>query len=183
MPLPPLLFTRRDLLHAGGIAVAGSVLPTAFAAQTSTHAKAKSVIFLWLAGGVTHHESFDPKPDAPEEIRGTLSTIQTTLPGVRFAEVMPRMAKQTDKIALVRTFVAGTDDHFQAQVRALSGHSNSWPSSRSTQGRTSGRSSRSSMVRGRASRVTSRYPARRAPARRRRTCSTAGGSAGSTARS
>jgi hypothetical protein len=121
MPLPPRLFTRRDLLHAGGVAVAGSVLPTAFAARTPTPAKAKSVIFLWLAGGVTHHESFDPKPDAPEEIRGTLSTIQTTLPGVRFAEVMPRMAKQTDKIALVRTFVAGTDDHFQAQVRALTG--------------------------------------------------------------
>jgi hypothetical protein len=76
---------------------------------------------LWLAGGVTHHESFDPKPDAPEEIRGTLSPIQTTLPGVRFAEVMSQMAKQTDKIALVRTFAAGTDDHFQAQVRALSG--------------------------------------------------------------
>ena len=83
--------------------------------------KAKSVIFLWLAGGVTHHESFDPKPDAPEEIRGTLSTIQTTLPGVRFAEVMPNMARQADKIALVRTFAAGTDDHFQAQARALSG--------------------------------------------------------------
>ena len=60
------------------------------AAQVSTPAKAKSVIDLWLAGGVTHHESFDPKPDAPEEIRGTLSTIQTTLPGVQFAEVMPQ---------------------------------------------------------------------------------------------
>jgi hypothetical protein len=70
---------------------------------------------------MTHHESFDPKPDAPEEIRGMLTTIQTKLPGVRFSEVMPRMAQQTDKIALIRTFAAGTDDHFQAQVRALSG--------------------------------------------------------------
>jgi hypothetical protein len=117
MPFP-LLLSRRDLLRAGGVAAAASVMPFA---RASGGAKAKSVIYLWLAGGVTHHESFDPKPDAPEEIRGTLSTIQTTLPGVRFAEVMPQMARQTGRIALVRTFAAGTDDHFQAQARALSG--------------------------------------------------------------
>ena len=116
--MPFHLLSRRDLLRAGGVAVAASTLPFA---QATAPKKAKSVVFLWLAGGVTHHESFDPKPDAPEEIRGTLSTIQTTLPGVRFAEVMPQMAKQTDKIALIRTFAAGTDDHFQAQARALSG--------------------------------------------------------------
>jgi Protein of unknown function (DUF1501) len=121
MPLPVL--SRRDLLHAGGVAVGASVIPFANASERPglSRPSTKSVIYLWLAGGVTHHESFDPKPDAPEEIRGTLSTIQTTLPGVRFAEVMPCMAKQTDKIALVRTFAAGTDDHFQAQARALSG--------------------------------------------------------------
>ena len=121
MPFPFL--NRRDLLHAGGVA-AGAALTGGLRpplAKASTGAKAKSVIFLWLAGGVTHHESFDPKPDAPEEIRGSLTTIQTTLPGVRFSEVMPQMARQTDKIALVRTFAAGTDDHFQAQARALSG--------------------------------------------------------------
>jgi hypothetical protein len=117
--MPLSLLSRRDLLRAGGVAVGASFLP-AVRAEPST-AKAKSVIFLWLAGGVTHHESFDPKPDAPEEIRGTLSAIQTRLPGVRFSEVMPRMAEQADKIALVRTFAAGTDDHFQAQARALSG--------------------------------------------------------------
>jgi len=111
------LLSRRDLLKAGGVAV-GSALG---AGARAREAKAKSVVFLWLAGGVTHHESFDPKPDAPPEVRGTLGTLQTTLPGVRFAEVMPQMAQQTDKIALVRTFAAGTDDHFQAQARALSG--------------------------------------------------------------
>ena len=119
MPFPFL--TRRDLLHAGGVAAGSSLLASGGLspsfAKAGTNAKAKSVIFLWLAGGVTHHESFDPKPDAPEEIRGSLTTIQTTLPGVRFTEVMPQMARQTDKIALVRTFAAGTDDHFQAQAR------------------------------------------------------------------
>jgi hypothetical protein len=118
----PSLLNRRDLLCAGGVGVAASlVAPGLPVASASNGSKAKSVVFLWLAGGVTHHESFDPKPDAPEQIRGTLSTIQTTLSGVRFAEVMPQMAKQTGKIALVRTFAAGTDDHFQAQARALSG--------------------------------------------------------------
>ncbi|MBN9122059.1 MAG: DUF1501 domain-containing protein [Planctomycetes bacterium] len=121
MPLPSLL-NRRDLLCAGGVSAAATLLgPGVPFANAAAGPKAKSVIFLWLAGGVTHHESFDPKPDAPQEIRGSLTTIQTTLPGVRFSEVMPRMANQTDKIALVRTFASGTDDHFQAQARALSG--------------------------------------------------------------
>lgn len=116
--MPFSLLSRRDLLRAGGVAVAASALPFAKAAAP---AKAKSVLFLWLAGGVTHHESFDPKPDAPMEIRGELKTIQTALPATLFSEVMPCMAKQADKIALVRTFAAGTDDHLQAQARALSG--------------------------------------------------------------
>jgi hypothetical protein len=79
------------------------------------------VIFLWMAGGVTHHDSFDPKPNAPAEIRGSLGTIPTGIPGVRFTEVMPHLAKQTDKFALVRTFAPGNDDHFHAQAMALSG--------------------------------------------------------------
>src|SRR5215212_7460298 len=98
--MPLSLLSRRDLLSAGGVAVGATLLgglryPQA---KASTPVKAKSVIYLWLAGGVTHHESFDPKPDAPEKIRDTLTTIQPTLPGVRFTEVMPQMAKQTDKI-------------------------------------------------------------------------------------
>ena len=117
------LLSRRDLLHAAGVGVAASVLPlTRAATPTPTvHGTARSVILLWMAGGVTHIDSFDPKPDAPEEIRGTLGTIATTLPGVRFCEVMPCLAKQTDKLALVRTFSSGNDDHFLSQAMALSG--------------------------------------------------------------
>jgi Protein of unknown function (DUF1501) len=74
-----------------------------------------------MMGGVTHIDSFDPKPDAPEEIRGSLGTVQTTLPGVRFTEVMPCLAKQTDKLALIRTFASGNDDHLLSQAMALSG--------------------------------------------------------------
>ena len=112
------LVTRRDLLRAAGVSVASSAIPFARATQP---AKAKSVILLWMAGGVTHIDSFDPKPDAPEEIRGTLGTLQTPLPGVRFTEVMPNLARQTDKLALIRTFASGNDDHFLSQAMALSG--------------------------------------------------------------
>jgi hypothetical protein len=84
------------------------------------------VLFLWLPGGVTHHESFDPKPEAPEEIRGDIRAIETNVPGVRFAEVLPCLARHMDKLALIRSFAAGTEDHFLAQAYALSGR-NSLP--------------------------------------------------------
>jgi Protein of unknown function (DUF1501) len=122
MPPPFSLLSRRDLLRAAGVGVAASALPGIGTADSRPPlAKAKSVVFLWLAGGVTHIDSFDPKPDAPEEIRGTLGTLQTTLSGVRFSEVMPCLARETDKLALVRTFSSGNDDHFLSQAMALSG--------------------------------------------------------------
>ena len=134
MPVPPAatpapvfgpLLGRRDLLRFGAVGTAASALPPWLrAAEGHAAARpgtAKSVVVLWLAGGMTHHESFDPKPDAPAEIRGTLKAIPTKLPGVRFAEVMPNLAAAADKLAVVRTFAAGTDDHFTGQARALSG--------------------------------------------------------------
>src|SRR5262245_23001826 len=105
-PWEPLLH-RRDLLRAGAVGVSAALLPEPLAARTPIDrpaATAKSVILLWMAGGVTHIDSFDPKPAAPEQIRGTLSTIATTLPGIRFTEVMPCLAKQTHRFALVRSF-------------------------------------------------------------------------------
>jgi hypothetical protein len=118
-PMPFPIFTRRDVLRAAGVGVAATVLPGI--ATAARPAKAKSVVLLNLMGGVTHLDSFDPKPDAPEEVRGTLSTIQTTLSGVRFTEVMPNLAKQTGKLALLRTFSSGNDDHLLSQSMLLSG--------------------------------------------------------------
>ena len=118
--MPLSLLSRRDLLRVGGLGVAATFVPGASAAQ-SRPAKAKTVLLLNLMGGVTHLDSFDPKPDAPEEIRGTLATIPTTLPGVRFTEVMPNLARQTDRIALVRTFASGNDDHLLSQSMMLAG--------------------------------------------------------------
>ncbi|HEY3787578.1 MAG TPA: DUF1501 domain-containing protein, partial [Urbifossiella sp.] len=119
------LLSRRDLFQFGAVGAVGAAatampawLP---AAAPRTAATADSVIVIWLAGGMTHHESFDPKPDAPVEIRGALKTIPTKLPGVRFTEVMPNMARIADQITLIRTYAAGTDDHLIAQSRQLSG--------------------------------------------------------------
>ena len=83
------LFNRRDILRVGSLSVAASALPVSIAdaAATGRGGKAKSVIYLWMGGGVTHIDSYDPKPDAPEEIRGTLEPIATTIPGVQFTEV------------------------------------------------------------------------------------------------
>jgi hypothetical protein len=112
------LVSRRDVLRVASVGVAGSLFP---AARADDAAKARSVIVLWMAGGVTHLDSFDPKPDAPKEVRGSLGAIRTTLPGVRFGEVMPCLARQAHRLALLRSFVPATDDHFLGQAFALSG--------------------------------------------------------------
>ncbi len=83
--------------------------------------KARSVILLWMAGGVTHIDSFDPKPDAPSEIRGTLTDIATTIPGIRFCETLPCLARQVNRLAVVRSYSHGSDDHLLSQVHGLSG--------------------------------------------------------------
>ncbi len=120
------LLSRRDLLRVGSLSLAGTFLPftrspSAAANSGSSSSHAKSVIVLWMAGGVTHIDSFDPKPDAPAEVRGSLSSIATALPGVRFCETMPCLAQQTKHLALIRSFASGNDDHFLSQAYALSG--------------------------------------------------------------
>jgi hypothetical protein len=116
----PLPWNRRDVLRLGALGVAASAWPTDGRAE-GPGATAKSVIVLWMAGGVTHIDSFDPKPDAPEDVRGTLGTIATTLPGVRFTEVMPCLARQAHRLALLRSYSHDNNDHFQSQAYALSG--------------------------------------------------------------
>lgn len=126
-PLAALHLHRRSLLRCAGVTLASSAHqllrgPAAAAAPVSDQiATADQVVFLWLPGGVTHHESFDPKPEAPEEIRGPIRPIDTNVPGIQFAETLPHLAQQADKLAVVRSFAAGTNDHFDGQAYALSG--------------------------------------------------------------
>src|SRR6187397_1637135 len=93
--------TRRELLTAGTLALlapglgASSRLPGA--------GRAKAVILLDLFGGPSHIDSFDPKPDAPAEVRGEFGTIPTRHAGVRFSEHVPRLARLADRFCLIRT--------------------------------------------------------------------------------
>lgn len=118
------LWNRRDLLRVGSLSIAASALPPLLsraAAARKTPSKAQSVILLWMAGGVTHIDSFDPKPLAPIEVRGTLGDMPTCLPGVRFCETLPHLARVADRLALVRSFSHDSNDHLLSQVYTLSG--------------------------------------------------------------
>ena len=113
---------RRDFLRVGGIA--GLSLPSLLQleAQAKTKkARAKSVILVYLGGGLTHHDTFDMKPDAPEEVRGKYKSIDTVVPGLRIGELLPNMAKVMDKVALVRSGAHNNDHHETATNWAMSG--------------------------------------------------------------
>ena len=120
------LLSRRDVLRVGAISAAASLAPAGWGADAqpagSRPPHADSVIFLWMGGGVTHIDSFDPKPQAPEEIRGTLSPISTTIPGVQFGEPMSQLAQVADELCLVRSFSHDSNDHLLSQAYTLSGH-------------------------------------------------------------
>ncbi len=137
---PPILpcshlLNRRDLLRLGSLSIAATLVPTEWATAESDQkrdqklpatapagrATADSVIFLWMGGGVTHIDSFDPKPSAPEQIRGTLKAISTVLPGVQFGEPMSRLARIADQLCLVRSFSHDSNDHLLSQAYTLSG--------------------------------------------------------------
>jgi uncharacterized protein (DUF1501 family) len=107
---PPLRtcdgWTRRDLLQAGGLAALGlslpALLPAAAAAGTAGFGRAKSCLVVFLFGGPSQLDTFDPKPDAPAEFRGEFRAIATSVPGVGVCEHLPRLARQADKYCLVR---------------------------------------------------------------------------------
>jgi hypothetical protein len=102
--------TRRDLLHAGAIGLFGLNLaewatpaPAAPAPGAGGFGRAKSCILLYLYGAPSQIETFDPKPEAPAEIRGELGTIASSLPGLHVCEGLPRLARVMDKVAVVRS--------------------------------------------------------------------------------
>jgi Protein of unknown function (DUF1501) len=116
--------TRRDFLRVG--AVAGLSLPWLLRAEAAEplkprHARAKSVILVFLGGGLSHHDTFDMKPEAPEEIRGKYKSISSILPGIQVSEKLPMLAKVLDKVTLVRSATHNNDHHETATNWVLSG--------------------------------------------------------------
>src|SRR5438874_8193560 len=111
---------RRDFLRVG--AVGALSLPMLLNGQVrAANGKAKSVILVYLGGGLSHHDSFDLKPDAPDDIRGKYKAIDTVVPGLKIGEKLPRMARVMDRVALVRSGSHNNDHHETATNWVLSG--------------------------------------------------------------
>src|SRR4051794_36564027 len=95
--------TRRDFLRAGGIGALGLSLADLDRASAAGPGGDRAVILLMLVGGPSQLETWDPKPEAPAEVRGPFGSIATAVPGLRICEHLPRMAGRMDRVALVRS--------------------------------------------------------------------------------
>jgi hypothetical protein len=93
--------SRRDFLHAGALSALGLTLPGFLRAAPSKD-NDTNCILLFLLGGPSHIDTWDPKPDAPDEVRGPFKPIATSVPGMRISEIFPRTSKLADKFSLLR---------------------------------------------------------------------------------
>lgn len=119
--------SRRDFLRVGALTGMGMSLASLLRAEAATAAsggsgaRAKSVILVFLGGGMSHHDTFDPKPEAIADIRGKYQPIKTNVPGLQITDLLPRMAGVMDKVALVRSQAHDNDHHETATNWVLSG--------------------------------------------------------------
>ncbi len=116
--------SRRDFLRIGALAPLGLSLADLLASKAVAGAaapRAKSVLLVFLGGGLSHHDTFDLKPDAVEAIRGKYKGIPSNVPGLHVGELLPRMAKVMDKVCLVRSATHENDHHETATNWVLSG--------------------------------------------------------------
>lgn len=114
---------RRDFLRIGSLGALGLGLPTRARPEVPGHPRPQDIscILLWLQGGLSHLDSFDPKPDAPAEIRGEFDTIATRVAGIRLAAPLPSLALQQDQFSIVRSIVPGNGMHGLADLLMLTG--------------------------------------------------------------
>lgn len=115
---------RREFLQIGGLAGLGLGLPFFHQARALAEpAKRKdvNVILIWTQGGTSHHDTFDPKPEAPVNVRGNYSFINTAVPGVQFTEIVPRMAKELNRFAVLRGWNPQNGSHGTADAWVMSG--------------------------------------------------------------
>jgi hypothetical protein len=119
--------SRRDFLRVGALGLGGLSLPDLLQAREAgvpiaRSAKATSVVWVWLAGGPSQIETFDPKPNAPEEFRSATGAVRTKLPGVEFGGTFPRLAAMADKLAIVRSFSHSDSGHGGGTHWLMTGH-------------------------------------------------------------
>jgi hypothetical protein len=118
--------TRRDWFRCGGLGLLGLSLPAlwqarATASSARTNGSAKSCILLYLTGGPPQHETWDPKPDAADGIRGDLKPIASAVPGLMVGELMPRIARLADKYCILRAVSTLDHSHSSSVYWTLTG--------------------------------------------------------------
>src|SRR5262245_61365193 len=130
-------WSRREFMRVGGAGLLGLALGDVLRLQALADpapdsakgkagwGKAKSVIFIFLQGGPSHIDIWDPKPEAPSNVRGEFKPIKSSVPGVWLSEVMPLLAKQLDKATLIRSMSytpAGLFNHTAAIYQMMTGY-------------------------------------------------------------
>jgi hypothetical protein len=116
--------SRRSFLQLGALGGLGLSLPTLLAGRKAAAASSDrdiSCILIWTRGGTSHHDTFDPKPEAPVSIRGEFDVIDTAVPGVQFTEIVPNMAKELDRFAVLRGWNPQNGSHGTADQWVMSG--------------------------------------------------------------
>jgi hypothetical protein len=109
-PVPAVKLTRRRLLRSG-LALGAFVLPAALggtARAALPRRRARGVILVMLEGGMSHLDTWDPKPNAPAQVRGEFGAIRTTVPDLRIGEHLPRLAQQAHRFNLIRSVQGST---------------------------------------------------------------------------
>lgn len=118
--------SRRSFLQVGALAGLGVSLPIALAskrlaAAQGRHESEVNCIVIWTRGGTSHHDTYDPKPEAPVAVRGEFGVIDTAIPGIQFTDICPNMAKHADKFALLRGWNPRNGSHGSADQWVMSG--------------------------------------------------------------
>src|ERR1051325_1042256 len=114
---------RRSMLKVGALALGGLTLPNLLKVRAEGSATTrKSVILVWLAGGPSHIDMYDLKPNAPAEVRGEFKPIDTNVPGIRIGEHLPRQARIMDKMAVVRSAYHTNAGHGMGSQWMLTGY-------------------------------------------------------------
>jgi hypothetical protein len=115
--------SRRAMLQVGALGLGGMSLAHLLQLQAAgaSNVRDKSVILVWLDGGPSQLESYDPKPDAPSECRGPFDTISSKVPGIQLSELVAEQAKIADKLAFIRSVHHGNGDHFAGAHWMLTG--------------------------------------------------------------
>jgi hypothetical protein len=114
--------SRRDFLGTAGIAGLGLLPSSAGAVRAAPGGRIRSCILIFYYGGPSHLDTFDPKPDAPAELRGEYRTIATSVPGIRVCEHLPLTARLQHRLALVRSLHHPMRNHNSAAAETLTGH-------------------------------------------------------------